>query len=71
VKTETSQSKTASVYTVTFAKTAGAFEISRYFSTKKAAMKWAKWLSSASYILAVNVYRGPAGGELIAEMVRQ
>jgi hypothetical protein len=44
----------------------GAWTISRTFSTLQAARKWARWLSTHSYVEKVAIHRGGPGGELIA-----
>ena len=40
--------------------------VSRTFSTVRAARKWARWLSSHSYVQEVAIHRGGPGGELLA-----
>lgn len=40
-------------------------EISRYFETKKAAVKWFRWLCSQKMTLRSSFYRGQAGAELL------
>jgi hypothetical protein len=55
-----------STYTVAFTNAqTGNFEVSRYFDTKKAAIKWAKWLRTTKFVAETLVYEGPAGGNLI------
>ncbi len=53
-------------FTVSFLHTNGAESVSRIFSTLGAARKWAKWLTSHAYVVRATVYRGPAGGEVVA-----
>jgi len=43
--------------------------VSRYFQTKRAAIKWAKWLCTLHYVSMVQVWH-EVGGELIAEFHR-
>lgn len=55
------------MYTVTFINSnTGSTEVSRYFNTKRAALKWAKWLrTQPKFTAETSVYHGPAGGDLI------
>lgn len=58
------------MYTVAFInRQTAAFEVSRYFTTKRAAVKWAKWLTTTAFVTKALVYHGPAGGDLQFEMV--
>ncbi len=41
----------------------GAWSVSRYFSTVRAARSWARWLRSQPYAEAVAIHRGGPGGE--------
>jgi hypothetical protein len=43
----------------------GRYELSRTFSKKAAALKWAKWLRSLGDILETSVYEGRPGTVLI------
>ena len=53
-------------YTVAFTNSnSGLVEISRYFDTKRAAIKWAAWLRTTKFVAETAVFAGPAGGELI------
>ena len=40
--------------------------VSRTFSTVRAARKWARWLSTHSYVQEVAIHRGGPGGERLA-----
>jgi hypothetical protein len=40
--------------------------VSRYFSTVRAARKWARFLRSQSYVSEVAIHRGGPGGERVA-----
>ena len=54
----------ASFLSVSFL-SAGAWQVSRHFSTVRAARSWARWLRAQSYVEAVAIHRGGPGGELI------
>ena len=56
----------ANFYTVTFTSTDGNETISRFFQTLTAARKWAAFLNSTTWAKAAKIYRGQAGGELVA-----
>lgn len=43
----------------------GTWTVSRYFSTVRAARKWAQFLRSQSYTEAVAIHRGGQGGERV------
>jgi hypothetical protein len=53
-------------YSVSFLSAASSWEVSRFFSTLRAARKWASWLASQPYATKVAIHRGGVGGELIA-----
>jgi len=55
----------ATFYTVTVRHTDGEEFVSRFFNTRRAAQKWARWCLTHSYTEQVSIYRGQAGGELI------
>jgi hypothetical protein len=44
---------------------AGSYVVSRYFTTKAAALRWARFTSAK---FPTTVYRGGQGGELIATL---
>jgi hypothetical protein len=57
------------MYTVTFIHSATQVEtISRFFTTKKAAVRWFDWVKKQSYVAVAKLYRGEAGAELIQEV---
>jgi len=58
------------MFTVTFINTnTGHTEVSRYFNTKRAALKWAKWLrTQPKFVAETSVYEGPAGGDLLEKV---
>lgn len=49
----------AALFTVSFVSPTGTE--CRYFSTLRAARKWAKWLGSQPYAASVKLYRGREG----------
>lgn len=53
----------SSSLSVSFLNTTGEWEVSRFFSTVRAARSWARWLSGRSYVREVAIHRGGAGGE--------
>ena len=54
-------------YSVQFLSTStGSWELSRYFSTVRAARAWAQWLTSQNFIREVTILRGGPGGEPVA-----
>lgn len=53
------------MFTVSFLHSDGSLQLSRYFETKRAALKWAKWIISHAWAVEAHVYRGQAGGKLI------
>lgn len=56
----------SSLYTVSFVTPAGEEISSRFFSTLRAARKYAQWLRSRpSMAASAKIYRGPVGGELL------
>jgi len=55
----------ASLFTVSFVSSTFGSTECRYFSTLRAARKWAKWLGSQPYAGAVKIYRGREGGCLL------
>jgi hypothetical protein len=55
------------MFSTSFLSTSGAFETSRYFQTKRAALNWAKWMRAQAYVERTFVYRGNVGGDLIEE----
>lgn len=58
----------ASLYTVSFVSPAGDEIVSRFFSTLRAARKYAGWLVSRPSMAAkAKIYRGSAGSELLEE----
>jgi hypothetical protein len=44
----------------------GTWQVSRYFSTVRAARNWARFLRSQSYVSEVAIHRGGQGGERVA-----
>jgi hypothetical protein len=57
------------MYAVSFIHSATQVEtISRFFTTKKAAVKWFDWVKDQSYVAAAKLYRGEAGAELVQEV---
>lgn len=55
------------LYTVSFLNSSSQnWEISRHFSTLRAARKWSVWLSGHSYCAEAAIYRGGPGGERVA-----
>jgi hypothetical protein len=60
-------SMTAHYYTVQFLNNAsGSWEHSRFFSTVRAAMSWARWLKTLPNVGDVKVAKGGHGGEPVA-----
>lgn len=57
---------THNFYTVTFVTQAGIQQVSRFFNTVRAGRNYVKWLSGQPFVTEVSLYRGQAGGELIA-----
>ncbi len=56
----------SSLYTVSFVTPAGEEITSRFFSTLRAARKWAAFLiTRPSMATSAKIYRGPAGGEFL------
>jgi len=56
----------SSLYTVSFLTPAVEEIVSRFFSTLRAARKYAAWLRSRpSMAASTKIYRGPAGGDLL------
>jgi hypothetical protein len=54
------------MFTITFIHTDGTHQqVSRYFETKRAALKLAKWMRSQNFVTETSVYHGPAGGDLL------
>lgn len=53
------------LYTVAHQDAGGLLQGSRFFSTVRAARKWAAWLASTNFASTVSVYRGQMGGELV------
>jgi hypothetical protein len=53
------------MFTVSFLHSDGSQQVSRYFETRRAALKWAKWIIGHAWAVEAYVYRCPAGGELI------
>lgn len=45
--------------------TASGWQISRHFSTLRAARRWARWLREQSYAQDVAIHRGGQGGERV------
>jgi hypothetical protein len=57
------------MYTVVFVHNAtNTTEVSRFFETKRAAIKWAKWLRSTPFCRKTLVYRGNPGELLVEEV---
>jgi hypothetical protein len=59
------------MYTVTMIDSnTGLNQVSRYFNTKRAALKWAKWLQTKNFVTETAVYLGQAGEELIERKIK-
>jgi hypothetical protein len=60
-------SMTANFYAVQFLNNAsGSWEHSRFFSTVRAALSWARWLKTRPNVGEVKVAKGGHGGEQVA-----
>jgi hypothetical protein len=60
------------MYTVTFIHASTNVEtISRFFATKKAAVKWFDWVKDQSYVAVAKLYRGEAGAELVQKVTNE
>lgn len=64
IETLTPEAKMA-LYTVSFVSLDGQQVVSRFFSTIRAARKWAKMLASKPYASGVKIYRGQVGECLV------
>jgi hypothetical protein len=58
------------MYTVSFLHSNGQREVSRYFQTRHAAQKWARWLLTQKWVVRTFLYRGQEGAELLEEAGR-
>ena len=55
----------SSFLSVSFLHTNGAWQVSRFFNTVRAARNWARHTALASYVVEVAIHRGGPGGERI------